>query len=379
MTILYKNIPLIFFIFAQYIFGKDNIPDILETIYDKMKLLPYGSTVFFSKNGKCTKDLNTPIFCLVNNSLYKVEENDQIFIFNFDEYNEDIYYELNVLNTTNEESVTCIISYIDENNKIYFLYYKISEINNELEYNKNIFNSTLINQPINKNINCQKETILLSKNLICFYCGRTKNLVQIIFNMGTSFFIQQSQEENINDNSIILSNSLIIFSILKNQARYFLCSNPSRYSLKIYAKNKFPPQTSRLRRLGENNNNNNKFNEFIFICNNKESLLIFSIINNNNNNNRNCLSSDASNNDPKYNYFSFSDNSLSIKAHHNHNCLYSLGINNQKQIFFIELIHQESDSSIEVVTNAKTTNGIVNIPYSCCTNDIIRKRIFFYF
>ena len=90
-------IPLFFLsFFISYIECNEEIFDIFNVIYKKMELLPYGSTIFFSKNGKCTKDYNTPLFCLVNNSLYKIEEYNQSFVFNISEYNDEIYYEFNI-------------------------------------------------------------------------------------------------------------------------------------------------------------------------------------------------------------------------------------------------------------------------------------------
>ena len=76
----YIYIPLLFFsYFISYIESEERISDIFNAIFKKMELLPYGSTIFFAKNGKCTKDSNTPLFCLINNSIYKVEENNQNF------------------------------------------------------------------------------------------------------------------------------------------------------------------------------------------------------------------------------------------------------------------------------------------------------------
>ena len=120
MKLKYIYIPLLFFsYFISYIESEERISDIFNEIFKKMELLPYGSTIFFAKNGKCTKDSNTPLFCLINNSIYKVEENNQTFVFNISEYNDDIYYELNILNNTNTKNITCILSYINNSEYIF--------------------------------------------------------------------------------------------------------------------------------------------------------------------------------------------------------------------------------------------------------------------
>ena len=155
MKFKYIYIPLLFLsCFLSYIECEERISDIFNVIYKKMNLLPYGSTIFFAKNGKCTKDSNTPLFCLINNSIYKVEEFNQSFVFNISEYNDDIYYEFNVLNNTNTKNITCILSYI-YNNEINFLYYTMNEPN--IISRKN-YNRTLSYTPIINNIICQKET-----------------------------------------------------------------------------------------------------------------------------------------------------------------------------------------------------------------------------
>ena len=90
-----------------------------------MKFLPYGSTIYFAKNGKCSQDYSTPLFCLVNQTLYKVEESNHFFILNISDYNQSYYYELNILNNSNSKDTTCIISYIKNSSNIMFLHFLI--------------------------------------------------------------------------------------------------------------------------------------------------------------------------------------------------------------------------------------------------------------
>ena len=360
MKLKYKYITLLFFsFFISYIECEEEISDIFNVIYKKINLLPYGSTIFFAKNGKCTKDDNTPLFCLINNSIYKVEENNQSFVFNISEYNDDIYYEFNILNN-DYNNVTCILSFIS-NNEIYFQYYIINEGNIILHQ---IFNQKLTQLSINKNINCQKESNIISSNFICFYIGQNRKLYQIRFNINYGFSINQFEEEKLKDDDLNLNNSFIILSILKNQPKYFLCLNSSRDIIKIYTKQNFPPQS-----FGRRLNNkptgevNNKFNEFKFKCNIKESLLIFSILDNKNkdNNNNNCLGNYANENIGEYNFFFDKEGSLSLSRYDNINCLNEIGLPNQKQIFFIKQINETIETSIETTIINKQTNKINNI------------------
>ena len=297
MKLKYIYIPLLFFsYFISYIESEERISDIFNAIFKKMKLLPYGSTIFFAKNGKCTKDSNTPLFCLINNSIYKVEENNQSFVFNISEYNDDIYYELNILNNTNTKSITCILSYIN-NSAIYFLYYTVNE-ENLITQKK--YNSTLNIIPIINNINCQKESFL-SQLLTCFYVGENKNFIEIKFNKDDNFFIQQFEQEHININDSNLDNSFIIFSLLKNQLKYFLCLNSSREILKIYSKKNILG-----RRLNFKETSPNEIEEFTFKCNNKGSLLIFSFFDNKNEgvqSEKNCLANYKNQNIGEYYFF----------------------------------------------------------------------------
>lgn len=99
-----------------------------------------------------------------------------------------------------------------------------------------------------------------------------------------------------------LSNSFIIFSILKNQPKYFLCLNSSRDIVKIYTKKNFPAQIGRRLNDQRPDNVNNKFDEFTFKCNNKESLLMFSILDNRNDHNK-CLENFNSQNKGEYYFF----------------------------------------------------------------------------
>ena len=348
---------------AKFSLAEDDINNILNIIYNKMQLLPNGSTVYFSKNGKCTRDYNTPIFCLVNNSLFKNEENEIILIFNISEYDEDNYYEFNILNNTDEQNTNCIITFFknknnnDNNNiEIKVLYLKLNRDNQVTLISEKILDNLRGKKPINKYIKCQKE---FNNRLTCFYCDNNKKLNQIYIIIREELFITNNEPDRIKDEDINLENLFMTFSILKNQVEYFLCLNSGQDSFKIYTHKNFPPQASIGRRLErELNYNNNKFSEFIFNCNGIESLLVFAILDDNMN--KNCLAQN-SNTEGEYHYFFEQDNNLFLYSHNNISCLNEAGIINKKQIFFIERINETNEITEETIKTSKiskTTNQI---------------------
>ena len=68
---------------------KSDLNEILNSVYNKMKLISHGNTIYFSRNGKCTNDDSTPLFCLVDNKLYKVVENNKEIVLDIPNYNPD--------------------------------------------------------------------------------------------------------------------------------------------------------------------------------------------------------------------------------------------------------------------------------------------------
>ena len=62
-----------------------------------MSQLPTESTLYFSRNIKCSSYNSTICICLVNESLYKIEgENKHVLLFKISDYSDSYYYELNL-------------------------------------------------------------------------------------------------------------------------------------------------------------------------------------------------------------------------------------------------------------------------------------------
>ena len=127
---------LIFFIIILLninILCQDSIDNILNTLYSQMSQLPAESTLYFSRNIKCSSYNSTVCICLVNESLYKIErENMQFLLFNISNYSDSYYYELNLYDSK-EDSTNCIISHFVNNSTLIFKYYPINIINNSDE------------------------------------------------------------------------------------------------------------------------------------------------------------------------------------------------------------------------------------------------------
>ena len=106
------------------------IDDMLNKAYSQMKQLPVESTLYFSRNMKCSSYSSTACLCLVNRSLYKIEgENNYFLLFNLSNYSDSYYYELNLYDSK-EDHTNCIISHFVNNSTLIFQYYSINIINN---------------------------------------------------------------------------------------------------------------------------------------------------------------------------------------------------------------------------------------------------------
>ena len=234
-----RFIFLIIFVLSN-ILCQDRLNEIFKIIYDKMKLLPYGSTIYFAKNGKCVQDYSTSLLCLVNQTLYKVEEYNYFFILNISDYNQSYYYELNILNNPYLDGINCIISYIKNSSNLIFLQLLIGEKNQVKLIKEYSWREAYLNA-INKNINCQNH---LSYSLYCYYFDKNNEIKRIYFigtSLGDYFFKKYENEETFQYTNSKLDNSYIIISILRNNVKYFICLNSSfGRSFKIYIKKGFP-------------------------------------------------------------------------------------------------------------------------------------------
>ena len=147
MKLLLSFISLIIFIISN-ISCQLGISDIFNIIYNKMMSLASGGTIYFAKDGKCSKDDSTPIFCLINKSLYKVENNSYSFILDINDFNPDYYYELNIVNNFGVNNVLCIITYIRKNKEINLLHFLINRMNEAQRKGEFSSNKTSFNQNI---------------------------------------------------------------------------------------------------------------------------------------------------------------------------------------------------------------------------------------
>ena len=359
--------------FIFNIFCSDELDYIFQVIYEKMKLLPKGSTIYFAKNGKCSRDEYTPIFCLVDKSLYKVNATGYIRILDINNYNSKYFYELNIINKT-YYSLSCIITYIYEQKEIKFLYYEINE-NNQAKFDTTTYDLGNKQQSINSYINCHG---VLTSQLNCYFIDTKKFVKQIIFNFYSSIYSQDSDESFLLDIDLDFSNILPVASYLKDRVKIFICLNSTlNQNYQIYSKINFP--NKRLRRM-QGGEQINKFQEFNFNCDKNENLFIFSNINNNN-----C----KNNINDNTKFFSVEHNTLSLFSNNNRSCIYENMKPQAKQIFLfnfsinytkfdnniIENTYKENKSSSIIVTTPSTyKNSLIsqtlNIPTSFITEEL---------
>ena len=71
----------IFVVFIIFAFNKgicqENINQIFNRTYLTLLNLPIGSTIYYSRNIKCSSYNTSSSICLVNGNLYKIEEENQ--------------------------------------------------------------------------------------------------------------------------------------------------------------------------------------------------------------------------------------------------------------------------------------------------------------
>ena len=209
MNSSFQNFVVIFVLFMQNAICQSDLNEILNSVYNKMKLISNGSTIYFSRNGKCTNDDFTPLFCLVDNKLYKVVKNNKEIVLDIPNYNPEFYYELNILGKQASKNVTCIITYINDNNEIKFLSYNINDL---IQFSINIEHSLNISKekPINKYINCQK---VLNSQLACFYRNKDSVIHKIEFNFNKAYSSKIVDDFRVKyDDDSISDDDFIIFS-----------------------------------------------------------------------------------------------------------------------------------------------------------------------
>ena len=273
----------IFIIFIIFAFNKgicqENINQIFNRTYLTLLNLPIGSSIYYSRNFKCTSYNTSSSICLVNENLYKIEEENQHeLLLSISEYSDSFYYELNTYLDENKDNINIIITHFINRNELIFKYYQINNVNNNIKEKGDYtyFNETL--NPINKGINCQVNYNNELK-VVCFYINNIKNVIEMdikkidnTYNLSSKFKIAE-----INDNNFINDNILIMSSLFKNKNKYFSCFNSiNNDSFDIYAMKdgniNFQSDESKRSDISKIEN---KFNSYNFICGNEDKIILF--------------------------------------------------------------------------------------------------------
>ena len=276
------RIIFLFYFSIIYIFCQENIDELFISTYKIMQKLPIGSTIYYSRNIKCTSFNSTSSFCLINNNLYINTKEIKTLLLNISGYSDTYYYELNIYNETDENHRGCIITHFLNNVELIFKYYSINIINNT--YNNTDFNYYNVSlDPINKGINCHTKDIEFK--FICFYINKDKNIIEMDINTinRTNMVYSLSKivktEENIN---FIDNNTFIMSSLFKNKLKFFSCLIcDMNYSFSIYV-NKNRNLDFNEFRISSNIIKNDDFKRFDFICNKDQNMILFTIFNNKN-------------------------------------------------------------------------------------------------
>ena len=119
----YSRIILLLTISFLTIISQENIEDIVKKVYSQISELPVGSTIYYSRNIKCSNYNATSSICLINGGLYKTEgENHYTLLQNITGYSDSFYYELNIYNDSNEY-INCLITHFFNQSLLIFKYY----------------------------------------------------------------------------------------------------------------------------------------------------------------------------------------------------------------------------------------------------------------
>ena len=221
MKVFSRNILLLTISFITII-SQDNIGDIVQKVYSQISKLPVGSTIYYSRNIKCSNYNSTSSICLINGSLYKtVGENNIFLLQNITGYSDSFYYELNIYNDS-MEYINCIITHFFNKSLVIFKYYYINIFNNSFNHDDYTYYNKSMN-PLNKGISCQTNDTIFNFN--CFYINNDKNIIQ----MDISTINGTNKTECITKKAIISNkynvfpddNILIMSSFFKNKYKYF--------------------------------------------------------------------------------------------------------------------------------------------------------------
>jgi len=264
---IFQRIIFYLIIFCTYILCQENIDEILNTNNYKMKELPVGSTIYYTRNIKCASyNINSSI-CLINGNLYNsFGSNNHSLITTISNYSNSFYYELNIYNESDKEKMKCIITHFVNENELIFKYYYINIINNSFRI-KDFPNYNNSFNPLNRGINCHTKD--MDYKFTCFYLNKDKNVIKIeIIYMNESDSIRITFKIiDIHPNSYYNNNSIIMSSLYNNKFKFFSCFHFNSSSLFYAYANDAPPD----------NNNYNNFNALISNVKTKKKLFCFLI------------------------------------------------------------------------------------------------------
>ena len=206
-------------IFFTYILCQKNIDEILNTNNYKMKELPVGSTIYYTRNIKCASyNINSSI-CLIEGNLYNsYGSNHHSLITTISNYSNSFYYELNLYNETNKEKINCMITHFVNENELIFKYYSINTASNSFGF-KDYPNYNNSFDPLNRGINCHARD--MDYKFTCFYLKKNKKIIkiEIIYmnesdSVRTTFDIFNTQNSYLpNNNNMLIMSSLLIINL----------------------------------------------------------------------------------------------------------------------------------------------------------------------
>ena len=260
-----------FFIFSiSNTLCQDNITAIFNEIHSKASLLPTGSTIYFSRNIKCSIYSSSISVCLFNNSLYTVSGENQYSLLTYiSEYSDSFYYELFIFQYGYTH---CLLPYFFNANKLKIKHYVLNinekKISNVYEYEHNGDSM----KPINNIINCHFE----SKSK-CYYINQDKDIVEMTITVN-NFALSSIDFKTvkITDNNFINNNTFIMSSLLNNKFKLFSCYNYNeKKTFNIYLKKRGNFDSA----FKNQQDYVNDMKQLDFVCNNKEKLILFAVLN----------------------------------------------------------------------------------------------------
>ena len=265
---------------------------------------------------------------------------------------------MNIFGKKDNKNVTCIITYINDNNEIKFLSYNINDL---IQYSINIEHSLNISmeKPINKYINCQK---MLDSKLVCFYRNKDSVIHKIEFNFYNAYSSKIDDYFRVKyDDDSISDDDFIIFSYLNNKIKYILCPNSNKYDdFRIYFKKNFPYQNTNDKVKSIDNLDKSDFS-----CkNNAEKLLSLLFINSMNTAGE--MVKFQENDENEVNFFYFSDefsNMVSLKQIDNISSIIDNNLRNTIQLYIVKKFNWTNEIYYDS-KNDNITNKIENTFFS---------------